>query len=150
MTQLARRSFITGLVALVAAPAIVRAGSLMAVNSGLVPGNTLLTIDQITREAVRLFQHCNQELAAIDVLYGSMTLKPGDVRSYVNWEADYAFMAGEQWDKDRSTGLLRYNKQRRSIDVVPKIPDSLALAAAAVAIAPVVLAKSVTRRFWGK
>jgi hypothetical protein len=38
MTSLSRRSIITGLVSLVAAPAIVRAGSLMPVSSGLIPG----------------------------------------------------------------------------------------------------------------
>lgn len=36
MIAASRRSFITGLVALVAAPAIVRAGSLMPANSGLI------------------------------------------------------------------------------------------------------------------
>lgn len=37
MIELARRSFITGLIALVAAPAIVRAGSIMPVRSYIEP-----------------------------------------------------------------------------------------------------------------
>ena len=67
-----RRGFLHGILALGAAPAIVRIGSLMPVRSIVVPttaetieygyvagaglGNTILTIDMITREALRLLE----------------------------------------------------------------------------------------------
>ena len=58
-----RRGFLHGMLALGAAPAIVRIGSLMPVRSIAIPttaeviavgGNQLLTIDMITREALRI------------------------------------------------------------------------------------------------
>ena len=62
-----RRGFLHGILALGAAPAIVRIGSLMPVKSIVIPtteevmtisvaGNSLLTIEQITREALRILQ----------------------------------------------------------------------------------------------
>lgn len=62
-----RRSFLTGIIAACAAPAIVRSGLLMPVKpqfepfvTHLVPyselGSTSLTINQITREALRIFR----------------------------------------------------------------------------------------------
>lgn len=148
MIAASRRSILTGLVALVAAPAIVRVGSLMPVNSGLVPGNALLTVDQITREAVRLFQNGHTFRALME----------RQVEINKAWAADDAKIGSQLRIRlpndfvviDGPPSVLRYNKERRSIDVVPQIPDSLVLAAAAAAITPVVLAKPVTRRFWGK
>lgn len=69
-----RRSFITGLVALVAAPAIVRAGSLMQVKGTILrppyDGVSIRYIsDYLTTQNAKLLQ--------IDVLYG--TLNVGDV-----------------------------------------------------------------------
>lgn len=75
-----RRGFLTGLVATLATPAVVRAASLMPVaaprlisvgdictlQSG---GRNLLTIDMITREAVRLFRNSNEFLRNIDSQY---------------------------------------------------------------------------------
>lgn len=148
MIEASRRSFITGLAALVAAPAIVRAGSLMAVNSGLMAVNSGLmpdSHDHLLRELGerywRLLEH-EAELVAQQV-------------------ADSVFMQGEQWPEEFARAgagakigdTIRIRLPAdfvRSIDVVPQIPDSLTLAAAAVAIAPVVLAKPVTRRFWAK
>lgn len=87
--NLSRRGFIGGLAALVAAPAIVRVENLMVLPAptkillpeGLVAfnpvetaaayavRNNLLTIDMITREAVRLFQNSNAFIKAIDRQY---------------------------------------------------------------------------------
>lgn len=69
-----RRGFITGMAALVAAPAIVRIESLMPMRS-LVPaiplarGNTLLSLNQITREAVRLWKNSNAFIHQLDDEY---------------------------------------------------------------------------------
>lgn len=43
MIETSRRSLLTGLIAFVAAPAIVRAGSLMPVKQMLIPGPTIIT-----------------------------------------------------------------------------------------------------------
>ena len=63
-----RRDFLTGLISLVAAPAIVRAGSLMPIRGELLvkSSNTLLTLNMITREAVRLFANSNKFLQSLD------------------------------------------------------------------------------------
>ena len=59
-----RRNFLASILALSAAPAIVRAQSLMRISGIIIPdtetvaaiagGNSLLTIDMITREALRI------------------------------------------------------------------------------------------------
>lgn len=71
-----RRSFIGGLAALVAAPAIVKAASLMPVRSiplvAVDRGNTYLSINEFTREAVRLFQETNLFLENIDRQYDEL------------------------------------------------------------------------------
>jgi len=63
-----RRGFLTGLTSLVvAAPAIVRVSSLMPLSGFVMPaitldeyaGNQLLTIDMITRQAIKLFCNSN-------------------------------------------------------------------------------------------
>lgn len=167
-----RRSILKCLVGLVAAPAIIKVSSLMPVNAGLQPGNGLLTIDQITREAVRLFQNNNRMHAEF-------------VRQA---HEDYAFTSGEQWpDAFAADGakigdtlrirlpndfvvsdgpslelshtadafaymtLTRHRQGWLSPEpVVPVAFGPLALAAAAVAVAPAVLERPVTRRFWAK
>lgn len=87
--QLSRRGLLGGLVALVAAPAIVRVESLMALPAPakiITPepilwligepsverisgGNGLWTIDQITREAVSLFRNSNAFIRSLDMQY---------------------------------------------------------------------------------
>lgn len=71
--MLSRRGFLGALAGLVAAPAIVRVAELMPIRPALVPQplvvppqNTLLTIDMITREAVRLFVNSNRFLQSMD------------------------------------------------------------------------------------
>lgn len=83
MIAASRRTLITGLVALVAAPAIVKVASLMPVNAALQPGNNLLTLDMITREAVRRFKNSNLFIRSMDAQFAE----------------DRAFYEGEQWDK---------------------------------------------------
>lgn len=174
-----RRSILKCLVGLVAAPAIIKVSSLMPVNAALQP-NSMLTIDQITREAVRLFVNSNKFLREMDEQY----------------REDYAFVAGEQWDGAKIGDTLRIRlpsdfvvsdrPELSGVEInaryqaqhdrayfegeqfmlatlnkdgslwqarenrVPQISAPLALAAAAVAVAPKVLATPVTRRFWSK
>ena len=72
-----RRGFLGGLLALAAAPAIVRASSLMPISvmpdeevlQQLASRNNLLTIDMITREAVRLWKNSNEFLENLDAQY---------------------------------------------------------------------------------
>lgn len=193
MAEFARRSFITGLVALVAAPTIVRAGSLMPVKATLQP-NSLLEINRITSEAVRLFQSSNAFLEglpeyeheadafALDVLYGHYPFIEGErwsseqcrammerqVEINETWAADDAKIGTtirirlpNDYTVEMGPALLLQEPFYKEVQFIKakngheweqllQIPDSLALAAAAVAIAPVVLAKPVTRRFWGK
>lgn len=79
-----RRSFLAGLGSLLAAPAIVRAEILMPVRGIIVPTrnmNSLLTIEMITREAIKLFVQSNAFLQNIDLQYRER----------------YAFASGPQW-----------------------------------------------------
>lgn len=80
-----RRSFLAGLGSLLAAPAIVRAEILMPVRAIIAhrryTEGSLLTVDMIAREAVKLFTNCNRMLQDIELQY----------------RADYAFVAGPQW-----------------------------------------------------
>lgn len=74
MIETSRRKFITGLSALIVAPAIVRVESLMPVRSLITPTiikneNDILTIQMITREAVELFNKHNEFLKNIDAQY---------------------------------------------------------------------------------
>lgn len=104
-----RRGFLTGLGAVLCAPAIVRAESLMAIRAPTLamgvnlgagdatafavfgseslltitsPRGQLFTIGQITREAVQMFQNSNAFLAQLDRQY----------------HEEFAFMSGPQWD----------------------------------------------------
>ncbi len=81
--MIARRSILTGLVALVAAPAIVKVSSLMPVNAALQPRFDYMSLNEITREAVRLFKDSNVFLKELDAQYAM----------------DRMFYEGEQWDK---------------------------------------------------
>src|ERR1700759_3420070 len=79
--QLSRRGFISGLLAVVSAPAIVRVESLMALPRPeiIVPqvqtaveyavGNNLMTMDMITREAIRLWTNSNFFIKYFDEQY---------------------------------------------------------------------------------
>jgi len=76
-----RRSFITGLAALVAAPAVVRASSLMPVKAP-----KLLTDDETLQRIIRMFEESNrylvdmmQQQIADSIFYGSaqMEVKSG-------------------------------------------------------------------------
>lgn len=71
---IARRSFLTGLVSSLAAPAIVRATSLMPIRT-VWRANGILTIDIITREAVQIFVYSNPFLTNYDA-YGDVDFTP--------------------------------------------------------------------------
>lgn len=154
-----RRGFIAGALALVAAPAIVRAASLMKVSpteTFVIPRNNLLTINQITRDAVEMFRNSNliiSDIRQYGEAFAASGAKIGDTlrirfpREYtvtdgpglsvqaitdpefLPYLADYDFVKGAQWEKPVS---------------------ALAVAIAA----PVVVAKAlevpVSRRFFGK
>jgi hypothetical protein len=91
MADLSRRGILG---AFIAAPAIVRASSLMPVKQMFAPAaviparNTLLTLDQITREAIRLFQNSNTFLANLEPQWGefhSLRVRlPLDYATHVN------------------------------------------------------------------
>ena len=88
-----RRGFLRGILAAAAAPAIVRIGSLMPVKSIFVPtteevlaftgatsiggGNTLLSIDLITREALRILYSNMDFLTQVNREYSDELLNVG-------------------------------------------------------------------------
>lgn len=88
-----RRAFLTGLASLFAAPAIVRASSLMPVAATDFDvlasftynyGNSILTVEELARAAVRLFRHsalanfeANQSLLHDFKHYGRSSLEKG-------------------------------------------------------------------------
>ena len=65
MIELPRRRFLSGLVGLIATPAVVKASSLMKIVP-LERRNELLTVNMITREAVRLWKNSNAFMQNID------------------------------------------------------------------------------------
>lgn len=166
-----RRSLLIGLGALFAAPAIVKASSLMKIAPTSVirlPRNKYLILNplhQITREAVELWTNSDAFIKEIDAQYDK------------EFAEDYAFLNGEQWIEADGTGSLPKGTRAKIGDTlrirlpslayvtinpdtqlislwdrppVSQIPDQLALAAVAVAAVPVLLEKPVTRRFWNK
>lgn len=73
--QPSRRGFITGLTSLIVAPAIVRVENIMPVKA--IKFNGLLTIEEITREALDMFCHTSDAL-----LYGHQCfqIKPDEIK----------------------------------------------------------------------
>lgn len=91
-----RRGFLSGSLCLLAAPAIVRAASLMPIKAEVpllvinrIGGNTMLTINQITREAVRLWQKSNSFIKNLELEY----------------DATYKFLSGSQWTPDQAQAM---------------------------------------------
>lgn len=77
MAELARRSFITGLIALVAAPAIVRAGSLMPVKTYVTNADDLVAllarrIDEADRVLLNNLMQVYYYLAPVGDLFGAI------------------------------------------------------------------------------
>lgn len=78
MAELTRRRLLRGLGGLLVAPAIVRAGSLMPIRAFGMPdlpvvltscgmsSNSLLTINMITQEAIKLFRNSNNFIQNVD------------------------------------------------------------------------------------
>lgn len=174
MIAASRRGFIAGALALVAAPTIVRAASLMPVNSRLQP-SPLLTLDDWARGLLRhLPEYVPGEdtVGSYDVLFGHKQMRP-EWSLFTEIDRQYDEQFGAEGAKIGDVLRIRlpndfivadgpaislqvvppqyveyYLGQRRP--ALPVIPEPLALAVAAVAVAPVLLEKSVTRRFWGK
>lgn len=159
--ELPRRSFIAGLGALVAAPAIVKVASLMPVKSTLVPepwalndfterllrpsldllelqiaGNVML----ITRDAAPLFVNSNPMLRELE--HGVDQTLCVRLPNYFHADAfSYALMVP----------FMRSEVERDLLS--QELPAPVAAVALAAAAAPVVeqaLKTPVTRRFWSK
>lgn len=107
--QLSRRGFLGGLLAVVSAPAIVRVESLMALPRPeiIVPqiqtaveyavGNHLMTMDMITREAIKLWTNSNFFIKSINEQY-EKEFADGQARIGATWRirlpADFAIVPG--------------------------------------------------------
>lgn len=171
MIELGRRSLIKGLVALVATPAIVKASSLIAcaptetltgidwaagddltgVEINTKYTNSILTLQQITREAVKNFCNSNEFIKSLDGQYDRAFAEGhigtiGDVLR-IRLPRDFIVSDGPALSaQDITPGSTWIVKPE-----APQLPAPLAVAALAVAAAPVVeeaLKKPVTRRFW--
>jgi hypothetical protein len=139
--MIARRSFITGLIGLVAAPAIIQASSLMPISSRFIPPRgSLLTLNEITRNAVKLFSNTNQFLGNIDQQFADeferYSAEMGKVLR-IRLPERFEIMAANILNSDYI-----------ALDYVPAIDSKLALAAAVPLIAAKALEAPVTRRFW--
>lgn len=116
--ELSRRGFLGGLLAVVSAPAIVRIENLMVlpapkavilledlcdfapVNIDFVRGNNLLTINQITREAVRLFMNSNAFIKSLDGQYDHEFAVAGALIGNtlrIGLPTDFAMVQGHQF-----------------------------------------------------
>lgn len=124
--NLTRRALLTGLVAFAAAPAIVRAESLMPVRTEIIrpsvgkflrirlpndfiisdgpglgltsSGNSLLSINLITREAVRLFQNSNAFIQFINR----------------DFEREFGYNDGINWHSPRAKNQITFAKWSRN------------------------------------
>jgi hypothetical protein len=156
MIEASRRSVITGLLALIAAPAIVRAASLMKIApTEIIRSPNYLTLQQITREAVRQFEVSNEFIKEIDEQYHERYDKDyvflqGDADNNWKWPNEFArdsARVGTQF-RIRFPDEYQYCKDLRTL--VPRVPDSVALALTAPVVVVKLLEKPVTRRFWSK
>lgn len=156
MIEVGRRGFLSGLMALVAAPAIVRVASLMPCTPTEViqyGGNNLLTMDMITRESVRLFTDNNAFLRSLDEQYENEFAADGakiGTHLRIRLPNDYTVSDGPSFSFQDPTDRMVYLKSRRTLvpaSTLPKLsaPEVIAIGTAAV------LAKnpSISRRFWG-
>jgi len=131
MIETSRRNFIVGATALVAAPAIVRFESIMPVTTRIYRGNALLTIDQITRQAVRLFNNRNKFLENID------------------YNSAFAYACNEGFRIGDTLCIRLPNDYMIKTDyIIPVIDEKIAMALAAPVVVEKVLEAPVTRRFW--
>lgn len=127
-----RRSFLAGLGALIAAPAIVRPESLMALAPTeriLFPRNYGLEISRITREAVTLFKNSNVFLQEINDQYESEFGCNGALIGTtlcIRLPADYI----------------------RTVPAIPQLELSATEAAALGAAAVLTKNPALSRRFW--
>lgn len=116
--NLSRRGLLGGLLAVVSAPAIVRVESLMVLPAKIIApepvlwlmeekttevwasGNSLLTIEQITREAIKLFTNSNAFLQSLDEQYNrefaTVQARIGDTLQ-IRLPTDFAIAKGHQF-----------------------------------------------------
>lgn len=137
MIEVGRRGFIGGLIALVAAPAIVRPESLMVIKPTetiILRRNSLLTIDMITREAVKLFVDSNAFLQNLNNQYeGEFGIEGAKIGSVlrIRMSSDYTVTDGP------------------SLIPTQTLPQISASEAAAIGAAAVLTKNpSISRRFW--
>lgn len=148
-----RRGFLGGLAALVAAPAVVKFASIMPVRTIVYgptlaeySGNEFLTVNEITREAIRLFEKSNLFIQDITERQELRMAPNGDMlrirlpSDYVVHPVDVAYgkmQLRPEW------GALVADAVPASLPLIPA-PAVLALGAAAVLAAN----PTVSRRFW--
>lgn len=171
MINMIERRSLLGLIGVaIAAPAIVRATSLMKI----APVRRL-PHDQVSMRWLENYHFDADGYNRVDVLFGSLRTRPDwrvfnhDNLFLKNIDEQYQAEFGAEGAKIGSQLRIRLPKDYTVVDgpglsiqepsytelyptwySPPVIPDSLTLAAAAVALAPAVLKTPVTRRFWSK
>lgn len=170
-----RRSVLKVLAGLVAAPGIVKVASLMPVKASLQPtsqvdvlfGSMRLRPEWAMEDLKRRFQESiewrTKELAEqmADAVFAQGTQWSESNLFLKNIDDQYYEQFGAEGAKVGDTLRIRLpgdftvaQTHRLDMSIIPQmrpvIPDTLALAAAAVAAAPAVLKTPVTRRFWSK
>lgn len=143
-----RRSLLIGLGALFAAPAIVKASSLMKISATLQP------ITQL--DVLFCSMKVRPEWSVMGYQFDAEGAKIGDTLR-IRLPADYVVSDGPSLSVQEPSGVM-INAVYQGLgashvwyeEAVPQIPDQLALAPVAIATVPVLLEKPVTRRFWSK
>lgn len=161
-----RRAFLAGFGALFAAPAIVKASSLMVcAPTEVIRPNALLTKEAITREAVKMF---NQNNAFLQHLIEQEIHKNLDAERWDNeFRKDMNFMHGEQWEREfaadgakiGTTLCIRLPNDFTIVDrpfpmaapAPTPMPEMGVTEVAAIGAAAVLVKNpSVSRRFWSR
>lgn len=122
--MLSRRGFLGALAGLVAAPAIVRVAELMPIRPALVPSplvvppeSTLLTIDMITREAVRLFVNSNRFVQSLERQFADQDPRIGSqlrLRLPATHASSRLFGGAHETVPVASPGPALFNQPRRT------------------------------------
>ena len=159
-----RRGFVAGALALMAAPVVVKASSLMRVApTDIIRPNSLMSVNEITREAVRLFKNSNVFIEEIERQYREAfefydgaqwdSAKIG-TQLRIRLPADYVVTDGPALSIQHTPDAFQYlaTSPVARGDIVRDLAapiDKLALAVAAPVVVAKALEQPVTRRFWG-